>query len=136
MLEPKTIAYKAGATIIAQGETKPGFYILKSGAVEVFKNDVMLNVLMFPGTIFGEMSDILEKPRSCTVKARNECELEHYDTVDMRELIQNDPDLALKIFKTLAARLERTTEKLADTSAQSTFWSVEKKRKGPPPIGK
>lgn len=85
----------------------------------------MLNVLMYPGTIFGEMGDILGKPRSCTVKARTPTTVIKYDAGDMENVIREHPEIAIKIFKTLASRLERTTQKLADVTRISTVWSVE-----------
>ena len=88
----------------------------------------MLNVLMYPGTIFGEMGDILGKPRSCTVKARTPTTVTEYDSGDMENLSREHPEIAIKIFKTLASRLERTTQKLADVSRVSTVWSVEHKK--------
>ena len=83
---------------------------------------------MFPGTIFGEMGDILGKPRSCTVKARTTTIVSQYDATDVEHLIKEEPEIAIKIFKTLASRLERTTQKLADVSRVSTVWSVEHKK--------
>ena len=118
--------FRPGATIIKQGYQGSGFYVLEKGAVEVYKDDIMLNVLMFPGTIFGEMGDILGKPRSCTVKARTPTTLTKYDAGDIEHVIREHPDIAIKIFKTLASRLERTTQKLADVSSVSTVWSVER----------
>jgi CRP-like cAMP-binding protein len=108
-----------------QGDTGTGFYILEKGAVEVYKDGIMLNVLMYPGTIFGEMSDILGKPRTCSVKARTATTLKKYDSRDMEEIIRDQPEIAIKIFKTLASRLERTTQKLADVSRVSTVWSIK-----------
>ena len=89
----------------------------------------MLNVMMYPGTIFGEMGDILGKPRSCTVKARTNTIVTKYDTGDMENVIREHPEIAIKIFKTLASRLERTTQKLADVTRVSTVWSVEQAKK-------
>ncbi|MFQ3223816.1 MAG: CRP-like cAMP-binding protein [Lentimonas sp.] len=80
----------------------------------------MLNVLMYPGTIFGEMGDILGKPRTCTVKARTPTIVTKYDARDMENVIREHPEIAIKIFKTLASRLERTTQKLADVTRVST----------------
>ena len=88
----------------------------------------MLNVLMYPGTIFGEMGDILGKPRTCTVKARTPTTVTKYDTSDMENVIREHPEIATKIFKTLASRLERTTQKLADVTRVNTVWSVEHKQ--------
>lgn len=121
--------FRPGATIIKQGEQGAGFYVLEKGAVEVYKDEVLLNVLMFPGTIFGEMGDILGKPRTCTVKARTPCILTKYDAAAMEDIIREKPEIAIKLFQTLAARLERTTQKLADVSRESTIWSVDAPKK-------
>ena len=118
-----------GATIIRQGDEGSGFYVLEKGSVEVYKDDLLLNILMFPGTIFGEMGDILGKPRTCTVKARTATTVTRYEGKDMERIIREEPEIAIKIFKTLASRLERTTQKLADVSRVSTVWSVEHKAK-------
>lgn len=120
------LEFRPGATIIRQGDQGAGFFVLEKGAVEVYKNDVLLNVLMYPGTIFGEMGDLLEKPRTCTVKARTASTVTKYSGGDFAELIRENPEIAIKIVKTLAARLERTTQKLIDVSGVSTVWSVGK----------
>jgi CRP-like cAMP-binding protein len=118
-------AYRQGATIIQQGDLGSGFYVLEKGAVEVYKDNIMLNILMYPGTIFGEMGDILEKPRTCTVKARTPTIVTKYETDDIETIIREYPEIAIQILKTLANRLERTTQKLADVTRVSTVWSVE-----------
>jgi CRP/FNR family transcriptional regulator len=123
----ETEEYRPGASIIKQGAASTGFYVLEKGAVEVYKDDILLNVLMYPGTIFGEMGDILDKPRTCTVKARTVTTVTKYDASDMKRLISEHPEIAIKIFKTLASRLERTTQKLADVTRVSTVWAVENK---------
>ena len=97
--------------------------------MEVYKDELMLNILMYPGTIFGEMGDILGKPRTCTVKARTETTVTKYETDNMETIIRDYPDITLKILKTLANRLERTTQKLADVTRVSTVWSVERDQK-------
>jgi CRP-like cAMP-binding protein len=119
------LEFRHGETIIKQGDTTHGFYILLSGAVEVYKDDILLTVLMFPGTIFGEMADILGKPRGCSIKAKNQAKLAFVPQGNMEQLIREQPDVALKIMKTLATRLERMTQKMADQSRESPMWSVE-----------
>ncbi len=46
----------------------------------------------------------------------------------MKEMISANPDIGLKIIKTLATRLERTTQKLVDTTEESTLLSIRKKK--------
>ena len=66
----KVIEVARGQMILQQGEVGRGLYILQSGALEVFKDDVLLSVIIHPGTFFGEMGDFLGKPRSCSVRAK------------------------------------------------------------------
>ncbi|MFP4203802.1 MAG: cyclic nucleotide-binding domain-containing protein [Opitutales bacterium] len=117
--------YRPGATILHQGEEASGFYILKKGAVEVYKDDVMLNVLMYPGTIFGEMGYVRDQRRSCTIKARTHTVVTKYEDTSMEEIIRDHPDVAMKIFQTMAARLDRTTKKLVEVSRISSLADTE-----------
>ncbi|MCC5806516.1 MAG: cyclic nucleotide-binding domain-containing protein [Opitutales bacterium] len=114
-----------GQTIIEQGEEGSGFFVLKKGTLEVFKDDVLLAVLMYPGTIFGEMGDILGRPRTCTVKAKNNSVITHIEASSLEELVQMQPEIAAKIIRTLASRLDRTTQKLIDTARDNPLWSVK-----------
>lgn len=116
----------ANQTIIEQGEQGNGFYVLQSGTLEVYKDGVLLAVLMYPGTIFGEMGDILGKPRTCTVRAKNPAKVLHVAADDLAAYLREQPEIALKIIKTLASRLERTTQKLADTTRESPLWTIKK----------
>jgi len=115
--------YRIGETILKQGKESKGFYVLEKGAVEVYKNDIMLNVLIYPGTVFGEIGDILGSPRTCTIKARAPTRVIKYDCPDLETLVKQHPEIAVKIMQTLASRLERTTQKLADLSNTSSFWA-------------
>ena len=107
--------YPAGTTIIRQGAADRCFYILEKGAVEVVKDGVVLNVLMYPGTIFGEIGSILGKPRTSSIKARTATTVICYENIDPGELVREYPEIAAKMLETLASRLDRTTQKLADS---------------------
>lgn len=113
-----------GRTIIQEGEGGQGFYVLQKGSLEVSKNGVVLALLMYPGTVFGEMGDILGKERSCTIRAKTDAEIFHVAAEDMEQTIRENPDIAIKIIKTLASRLERTTQKFVDQAEENTIWTV------------
>lgn len=121
-----TEEYRIGETILKQGDASEGFYVLEKGAVEVYKDGMMLNVLIYPGTVFGEIGHILDTPRTCTIKARTETRILKYDSPNLDSLVSDHPEIAVKIMKTLASRLERTTQKLSDLSNTSKFWTEEK----------
>lgn len=120
----QTFDIAPGQTIIEQGEEGTGFFVLESGTLEVFKDDVLLAVLMYPGTIFGEMGDILGRPRSCTIKAKNKAKVSFYQTENLDQLVKENPEIAVKVIRTLANRLDRTTQKLIDTARENPLWST------------
>jgi len=107
--------YRVGMSIIRQGDLDRAFYVLEKGAVEVIKDGVVLNTLVYPGTIFGEVSAILGEPRTSTVKARTQTTVTKYESVDLRNLVCEYPDMAAKTLETLANRLKYTTQKLMDS---------------------
>ncbi len=130
----KEIDVTRGQIILKQGEVGHGLYILQSGALEILKDDVLLSVIIHPGTFFGEMADFLGKPRSCSVKAKKASKILCIQNDDMKEMIRANPDVGMRIIKTLAGRLERTTQKLIDTKGgESTLLKLRKKNT---PIGK
>lgn len=121
----KILEVKPGETILRQGEEGSGFFVLKTGTLEVYKDDVLLAVIMYPGTIFGEMGDILGRPRTCTVKAKNAASIAFYPVDSLDELVKTNPEIAVKLIRTLASRLDRTTQKLIDTARENPLWSTK-----------
>ena len=104
----QTKAYEPGEIILSQGESSQGFCILKSGTLEVVKGGKVITELGVPGTIFGEMSDILGEPRVSDVRAKDEALVIHIEK-SIDELVVQDPSIAKKLIFTLAKRLEQTT---------------------------
>lgn len=109
-----TETYSHGATIIQQGSTNRSFYVLEKGAVEIYIGDVLLNVIMYPGSIFGEVGFIRGTPRTGSIKARADTIVCRYDCDSVEGLIAEHPDIAAKMIETLASRLQRTTEKVSE----------------------
>lgn len=120
----KIIDVSPGETILRQGEEGSGFFVLKSGTLEVYKDEVLLAVIMYPGTIFGEMGDILGRPRTCTIKAKNAATIILYQVDSLESLVEGNPEIAVKLIRTLASRLDRTTQKLIDTARENPLWST------------
>lgn len=113
------LEFRPGSVILKQGEVSDGIYVLQKGVVEVFKDDMMLNVLMYPGTVFGEIGELLDKPRTCTVRARNQVSVSRFRCGGVENLLRDHPEVGVKILRTLANRLEITTQKLADLSSSA-----------------
>ena len=105
------IHFKPGEKIIREGERGEGFYILRQGILEVEKGGLSVAQLAEPGTIFGEMSDILNEPRTCTVIAKTDSYVIHVPK-GIDGIVTAYPSIAKKIIVTLARRLEDTTKSL------------------------
>lgn len=103
--------YQKNDIIATEGEYDDGWFILLSGTVGVLKKGVLIAEFSKAGTVLGELSGILHRPRTATLKA-----LEPTDVVyikkSLEEIIAQHPDIAKKIIINLAERLAQTTEEL------------------------
>ncbi len=103
--------------ITKEGDLTFQWYILISGKVGVYKGDKKINELAEPGMIFGELSGILARPRTATMRAMEDSEVTVVES-SIDEVIRSNPDIANKILISLAERLTKTTDEL---------WSVTQK---------
>ena len=103
--------YAAGHTISREGDLDFGWFILRSGRVGVFKKELQIQTFDEPGVVFGELSGILQRPRTATLVALDACEL-LYVTAGIDELVAHHPAVAAKIIVMLAERLAKTTDDL------------------------
>ncbi|MFA3781438.1 Crp/Fnr family transcriptional regulator [Melioribacteraceae bacterium 4301-Me] len=108
---PHIKAYKQNEIIVKEGDTDQKIFVLISGTVAVYKNNKKISEYSNEGTILGEISPILNIPRTTTLKASSDTELYVYD-YPIDELITLHPDFAIKLLKTIAARLVEATEKI------------------------
>jgi CRP/FNR family transcriptional regulator, cyclic AMP receptor protein len=113
----KKIVCKGGEVIIKEGEYGKGFYILQSGHLDVTKGGVRIASIAEPGTIFGEMSALLDEPRTCTITAAGASEIV-YIPKGIDDIVISHPTIARKLLVTLAKRLQDTTEHLWQVKAE------------------
>ena len=103
--------YKKGEVIISEGDLSFDWFVLFHGRVGVFRGDNMISQFHERGTIFGEMSGILARPRTATMKALEDSEVMVIKS-SVDEVIRNHPEIAHKILINLAERLANTTNEL------------------------
>ncbi|AKF09607.1 cyclic nucleotide-binding domain-containing protein [Sandaracinus amylolyticus] len=99
----------AGEVVIGEGEASETLFLLIDGAVEVVRSNVRLAELG-PGSHFGEMALLSQRPRSATVRTTAETRLLALDRQQFYGLLQQDPVLAgkflWKLAQTLSLRLD------------------------------
>ena len=105
----KLKAYMDGEVIAKEGEKAKNFFILVEGTVGIFKGENKLAEYSQEGTILGEISLILKKPRSATIKALSKVNLLVIEG-ELDEIIKRFPDYSKKLIKTLAERLAKANE--------------------------
>ncbi len=98
-----------GEVIAKEGEKPTAFFVLVEGKVGVFKNEKMIAQFEKPGEIVGEVSLILNKPRTAEIKALEDSSL-LVVSGELDEIIRMYPDISKKLIKTLAERLSNSIE--------------------------
>jgi CRP-like cAMP-binding protein len=109
--------FPSGETLIHEGLTLGKLYVLAEGQVEVIRRDMQVTHVDEPGSVFGEMSVLLDQPYSATVKALSD--VKAYVIDDAIGFLQQHPEAALELATLLARRLYYTTAYLVDLQQQA-----------------
>jgi len=105
--------FPAGAELITQGNQANGsIMVLKEGEVEVLRDGKFVASIKQSGAIFGEMSVLLERGHSATVRAVSDVQL--YVIDDALKVLAAHPAWLLQIARLLAQRVNATTEQLVE----------------------
>lgn len=113
----KAETFKSGAVLIQEGGEDRKLFVLIEGQVEVMRKDTQVSYIDEPGSLFGEMSVLLDMPYSATVKALSN--LKAYVIDDPIAFLGSDPQVALELAALLARRLYYTTSYLVDLQQQA-----------------
>ena len=104
--------YKAGSTLIKQGDTGVGLYVIISGTVRITqannpdKAEVDLGTAG-PGSVLGEMALLDDLPRSATVTAVTDVTALLLPVWEFRTTLRAHPDIALRLLSVLSHRLRK-----------------------------
>ncbi|HTI13242.1 MAG TPA: cyclic nucleotide-binding domain-containing protein [Dictyobacter sp.] len=103
-------SFPAGTTIIQQGDSGVGLYVINSGSVHVTrtvegKEEDMGS--MIAGDVLGEMSLLDDLPRSATATASEDVETLILPIWDFRTFLRDHPDATLKLLSVLSRRLRK-----------------------------
>jgi len=106
----------ARTALIEQGERFGQILVLVAGTVAIERDGETLVVVGSPGAILGEMSTVLDRPATATVRAQVDTEV--LVAEDGIGFLAEHPEVVLAVARTLATRLDNLTGHLADVKAQ------------------
>jgi len=104
--------YSAGSTLIKQGDTGVGLYVITGGTVHITKatdpDKAELDLgTVGPGNVLGEMSLLDDLPRSATITAVDDVTALLLPVWEFRTTLRNHPDIALRLLSIMSRRLRK-----------------------------
>ncbi len=107
--------FPRGTVLCREGEPGREMYVIQSGRVTIHKRvggvEKVLTTLG-PGEFFGEMSILNNKPRSATATCAEAARLLVIDAKTFEAMIRGNSEIALRMIKKLADRLQETNEQI------------------------
>jgi CRP/FNR family cyclic AMP-dependent transcriptional regulator len=115
--------FDGGAAVFREGDESDTCYVVRSGrarAVREHSDGRTITLANFgPGDIFGELAMFDDERRSATVETLEDTEVIAILGGDMRRLLREHPDIAVKLLASLGRRLRETNERLTRQSFQT-----------------
>jgi CRP-like cAMP-binding protein len=102
----KRRTYGPGDAIVKEGSTGTALYIVLSGRARVERGSETIGQVK-AGDFFGELALIEEHPRSASVVAEEETECLLFPAWEFTALLEEHPEIAVPIMRTLIGRLHR-----------------------------
>ncbi len=116
-------SFQAGEVVFREDDASDTCYVVHTGhtrAVHQHGDGRTLTLATFgPGEIFGELALFEDELRSATVEALEPTSVVAVLGPDMRRLMREHPEIALRLAIALGRRLRETNERLARRSFQS-----------------
>lgn len=116
-------SFQAGEVVFREGDASDTCYIVHTGhtrAVHQHGDGRTLTLATFgPGEIFGELALFEDELRSATIEALEPTSVVAVLGPDMRRLMRDHGEIALRLVIALGRRLRETNERLARRSFQS-----------------
>ncbi|HEY7952176.1 MAG TPA: Crp/Fnr family transcriptional regulator [Solirubrobacteraceae bacterium] len=116
-------SFQAGQAVFREGDSSDTCYVVSSGharAIRGHGDGRTITLATFgPGDFFGELALFEDELRSATVEAIEEMSAVAVLGPDMRRLMNEHPQIAVRLLIALGRRLRETNERLARQSFQT-----------------
>jgi CRP/FNR family transcriptional regulator, cyclic AMP receptor protein len=115
--------YEPSQVVFREGDASDTCYVVRAGharAIREHADGRTITLANFgPGDIFGELAMFEDERRSATIEALDELEAVAILGSDMRRLMREHTDIAVKLVVSLGRRLRAANERLASQSFQT-----------------
>jgi CRP/FNR family transcriptional regulator, cyclic AMP receptor protein len=122
--------FGSGEVVFREGDASDTCYLIRQGharAMREHPDGRSITLAQFgPGDIFGELAMFDDERRSATVETLEETEVLAILGPDMRRLLREHAEIAVKLLGALGRRLRETNERLARQSFQTVQSRVAK----------
>ncbi len=124
----KHVSYPKGSTIFRQGDIGDAMYLVESGQVVVWDEQVgEALAYLGPGSFAGEIALLLAEPRSASLKVSIDANLYVLEKNDFDHLLKKRPAIAVYMTRELGQRLVKTSKQRfkSQTKRISALWGVD-----------
>ncbi len=118
------VKFRAGEDIVREGDPGDSFYLIQEGRVHVLKESGGSSLVLSELGVsegFGEMSLIIDQPRSATVRAVAATTALKLTNDDFSDLMRGWPELASKMHRLVDERVSLLESMEADSEAIAKF---------------
>lgn len=110
------IAVQAGVDLLTEGTVSGKLWVLVDGAVLVQRAGTDITAISNSGAIFGEISILLGKAHTATVRTLTECQVIVIE--NGASFLEAHPEASIRLSRVLAARVDMLLGYLADVKTQ------------------
>jgi CRP-like cAMP-binding protein len=106
---------KSGDVIFKEGDLGTEMFVIHEGKVEIVNqvgDEEQLLAVLEKGDFFGEMSVLEDLPRAATARAVTDCRLLQINGSTFDQLLQGNPEIAVRMMRKLSRRLRETDDLL------------------------
>ncbi len=103
------LSFNKGQTIFLEGDGSQDLYALVSGRLDILKGTQKIAEIREEGSIFGEISFLLEERRTASVKAATDVQVIRIPREEVPQFLAKFPEVVKAFAKILARRLDATS---------------------------
>lgn len=112
---PVTMDFAAGDYVFHEGDLGTEMYIIHEGKVEILNRmgeEERVLAVLEKGDFFGEMSVLEDLPRAASARAQTDSRLLQINGSTFDQMLQSNPEIAVRMMRKLSRRLRETDELL------------------------